>query len=93
MFKTNTYFENNVSSIAFKNEEGTATVGVMAKGEYTFDTTAVEFMTVISGEMAVQLPGDDNWKTFKAYETFRVDAHQSFNVKVAEDTSYKCIYK
>tara|TARA_R110000868_G_scaffold145181_2_gene365115 strand:+ start:10012 stop:10293 length:282 start_codon:yes stop_codon:yes gene_type:complete len=93
MFKTNTYFDNKVVSLAFNNEEGNATVGVMAAGEYTFATTSIEYMTVISGEMAVQLPGDDNWKTFKAYETFRVDAHQSFNVKVAEDTSYKCIYK
>ncbi|MFW2375165.1 MAG: pyrimidine/purine nucleoside phosphorylase, partial [Cellulophaga baltica] len=32
MFKTNTYFEDKVVSIAFKNTEGRATVGVMAPG-------------------------------------------------------------
>jgi uncharacterized protein YaiE (UPF0345 family) len=93
MFKTNSYFDNKVISIAFENQEGKATVGVMAPGEYTFGTTCVEFMTVVSGEMQVQLPGSEEWKTFKSFETFKVDANTSFNVKVTTDTSYKCIYK
>tara|TARA_R110002051_G_scaffold141340_1_gene214389 strand:- start:2995 stop:3276 length:282 start_codon:yes stop_codon:yes gene_type:complete len=93
MFKTNTYFEDKVMSIAFNNEEGRATVGVMAKGTYTFDTASVEYMTVVSGVMEVQLPGETEWKTFKAYETFIVDANVSFNVKVSADTCYKCIYR
>jgi len=93
MFKTNTYFDNKVFSIAFDSNEGNATVGVMAPGEYTFGTTTKEYMTVVSGEMQVQLPGTTEWKTFKPYETFEVAADTSFNVKVTVDTSYKCIYK
>lgn len=93
MFKTNTYFDNNVLSIAFKNKEGKATVGVMAAGEYTFGTTTVEYMTVISGEMQVQLPGETTWKTYLSFETFKVEANTSFNVKVNADTSYKCVYE
>ncbi len=93
MFKTNSYFDNKVLSIAFDSNEGNATVGVMAPGEYTFGTTSKEYMTVVSGEMEVQLPGSTDWKTYKPYEMFEVEANQSFNVKVSVDTSYKCIYK
>lgn len=93
MFKTNTYFEDKVMSIAFKNEEGRATVGVMGAGIYTFDTDTVEYMTVVSGVMEVQLPGETQWKIFKSFETFIVDANTSFNVKVTSDTCYKCLYK
>ncbi|MBO0593436.1 pyrimidine/purine nucleoside phosphorylase [Cellulophaga sp. E16_2] len=93
MFKTNTYFEDKVISIAFENEEGKATVGVMAPGTYTFGTTTVEFMTVISGSMEVQLKGASDWKTYNPYETFKVAADSSFDVKVVSDTSYKCVYK
>ncbi|MEB8328978.1 pyrimidine/purine nucleoside phosphorylase [Flavobacteriaceae bacterium KMM 6897] len=93
MFKTNTYFDDKVMSIAFKNEEGIATVGVMAPGTYSFATTSVEYMTVVSGIMEVQLPGATEWKTFKAYETFIVEGNTTFDVKVASNTCYKCIYK
>lgn len=93
MFKTNTYFDNKVVSIAFENEEGTATVGVMAPGEYTFNTTSVEYMTVVSGEMHVKQKEENDWKTYEVFETFKVEANTSFDVKVAKDTSYKCIYK
>ena len=93
MFKTNSYFDNQVLSVAFDSNEGKATVGVMAPGEYTFGTTSKEYMTVTSGEMEVQLPGSSEWKTYKPYEMFEIEANQSFNVKVSVDTSYKCIYK
>jgi len=93
MFKTNTYFDDKVMSMAYENEEGKATVGLMAAGEYTFGTTSIEYMTVISGEMQVQLPGTTEWKTYKAYETFVVEANTSFNVKMTSDTAYKCVYK
>jgi hypothetical protein len=91
MFKTNTYFDEQVVSITFKNNEGTATVGVMAQGEYTFGTSTIEIMTVISGEMQIQLKGKKEWKSYKAYESFEVAANGSFNVKVTTDTSYKCV--
>ncbi len=93
MFKTNAYFDDKVLSIAFENQEGKATVGVMAPGEYTFETTSVEYMTVVSGEMQVQLSGSNDWVVYKPFETFKVEANTSFNLKVTTDSSYKCIYK
>lgn len=93
MFNTNEYFEGKVKSIAFTEAEGNATIGVMAKGEYEFGTSTVEYMTVTSGIMKVMLPGDSEWKTYKEYETFKVEKDVKFKVKVDGDTSYRCLYK
>lgn len=93
MFKTNEYFDGKVKSIAFETIEGSATIGVMAEGEYEFGTSTIEHMTVTSGVMAVQLPGEEEWKEYKAFETFIVDKDKTFKVKVAGDTSYRCLYK
>jgi len=93
MFKTNEYFDGKVKSIAFNTPKGPATIGVMAAGEYEFGTSTVEHMTVTSGKMEVQLPGENTWNTYKPFETFIVDKDVSFKVKVTEDTSYRCLYK
>ena len=93
MFKTNEYFDGKVKSIAFKNAEGDITVGVMAPGEFEFGTTTVEYMTVTSGELVVQLPGETEWKSYKPFETFIVEKDKKFKVKVSEPTAYKCVYK
>ena len=93
MFKTNEYFDGQVKSIAFETVEGRATIGVMAKGEYVFGTSTIEYMTVTSGVMHVKLPGETQWKSFKEFETFIVPKDVKFNVRVDGDTSYRCYYK
>ena len=93
MFKTNEYFDGQVKSLAFNNDEGDVTVGVMAPGEYQFGTTTIEYMTVVSGELIVQLPDETDWKTYKPFETFIVQKDKKFKVKVNMETAYKCVYK
>ncbi len=93
MFEVNEYFDGKVKSIAFNSVDGKATAGVMAPGDYTFGTSSIELMTVTSGQMQVKLPGSNDWKNFNAGETFRVEAEQSFDVKMETDTAYLCIYK
>ena len=93
MFKVNEYYDGNVKSLAFENTEGTVTAGVMAPGEYEFGTSTVEYMTVISGELVVQLAGETEWKSYTPFETFIVEKDSSFKLKVKEQTAYKCIYK
>ena len=93
MFKTNEYFDGKVKSIAFENGDGPATVGVMAAGEYEFGTSTVEIMSVVSGKLTVQLPGETEWKECAAGDSFTVDKDQKFQVKVAEQTAYLCLYK
>lgn len=92
MFDVNEYFDGTVKSIAFQTATLPATVGVMAPGEYEFGTSQKETMTVVSGALTIRLPGEDDWKTFDAGESFIVDANQKFGVKVAVDTAYLCTY-
>ena len=93
MFETNDYYNGQVKSIAFNTQEGRATVGVMAPGEFLFSTTTVEFMTVTSGLMSVLLPGDSEWRDYREFETFRVEKNVQFKVRIAEETSYRCLYQ
>ena len=93
MFKTNEYFEGKVTSIAFQTAEGPATVGVMAPGEYEFGTSSLELMTVVSGELVVKLPGATDWQAFPAGTSFQVEANRKFQLKVAVDTAYLCLYR
>lgn len=93
MFKVNEYFDGAVKSIAFKTQTLPATVGVMAKGDYEFGTSQKEYMTVVSGELSVQLPGSESWQTYAQGETFTVEANQRFKVKASVETAYLCLYE
>ncbi|NPV83767.1 MAG: pyrimidine/purine nucleoside phosphorylase [Candidatus Aminicenantes bacterium] len=93
MFKVNEYFEGKVKSISFNTEGGPATIGVMAAGEYEFGTSTREIMTVITGKMVVKLPGSNDWKEFKAGDSFEVPPNQKFQLKIPADTSCLCLYR
>lgn len=93
MFKVNEYFDGKVKSIGFQTATLPATVGVMAPGEYEFGTSQKETMTVVSGELVVQLPGQTSWQTFGAGKSFVVAANAKFKLKVAGDTAYLCTYE
>jgi len=93
MFKTNEYFDGKVKSIAFQTAQGRATVGVMAPGDYEFGTDTEEVMQVVSGQLVVKLPDASAWATFSAGETFTVATGRKFQLKVAVDTAYLCLYR
>jgi uncharacterized protein YaiE (UPF0345 family) len=93
MFKTNQYFDGKVVSIGLESAEGRATVGVMAAGEYEFGTDTVEIMTVVSGQLTIQQPGETTWTTYNKCESFTVAKGVKFKVKCTEDTPYLCLYK
>lgn len=93
MFNTNEYFEGKVASIAFRQPEGPATVGVMAPGKYEFGTSNMEIMHVISGKLRVRLPGNDAWEDFHAGSNFTVAANSRFHLEVEQDTAYLCEYR
>jgi len=92
MFETNDYFDGKVKSIAFKTETLPATVGVMAVGDYVFNTGEKEKMTVVSGAMDIKFSGSDKSQMFKAGESFNVEANSAFDVTVKIETAYLCIY-
>lgn len=92
MLEVNEYFDGNVKSIAFKTEKLPATVGVMAPGVYVFNTADKEEVTVISGALTIKRPDDNEEKIFTAGESFNVTANCAFDVKVATETAYLCLY-
>ena len=92
MLTVNEYFQGNVKSIGLTVDHGRATVGVMAPGDYEFGTTSIEVMKIVAGGLTVKLPGTSAWKEFGAGSEFRVDANVKFQLKVAVDTAYLCLY-
>ncbi|MDT8451459.1 MAG: pyrimidine/purine nucleoside phosphorylase [Gammaproteobacteria bacterium] len=92
MLTVNEYFDGHIKSIAFTGETLPATVGVMAPGEYVFNTAEREKMTVISGVLTVKLPGEATFTIYKTGEIFIVDANSAFDVKVENETAYLCLY-
>lgn len=92
MFKTNEYFDGKVRSIAFTDKKSEATIGVMAPGDYEFGTSKIEVMTVLTGELTIQLPDCEEWKNYGPMESFTVQANKKFKVKVKENTTYLCRY-
>lgn len=92
MFKTNEYFDGKVKSIAFKTKTRPATVGVMAIGDYTFNTADKERMTVVSGSMAIKRTDDHEAITFSTGESFDIAENSSFEVSVHTETAYLCVY-
>jgi len=93
MISLNEYFDSNVKSLGYKTASGNSTLGVMNPGEYEFGTSKHETMCVIEGEMIVKLPDTTQWVTYKAGETYEIEANKKFQVKVSEPTSYLCQYK
>ncbi|MBL4691806.1 MAG: pyrimidine/purine nucleoside phosphorylase [Magnetovibrio sp.] len=92
MFDVNEYFDGAVKSIGFQGNTLPATVGVMAPGTYEFSTSQHETMTVVSGALAVRLPGQTDWTTHESGSSFEVPANASFTLKVKHDTAYLCTY-
>ena len=92
MLKVNEYFDGNIKSIAFKTESLPATVGVMVPGDYVFNTDNKETMTIVSGALTIKLAGDKEFTTYKAGESFNVEANSAFDVQVKTETAYLCLY-
>jgi purine/pyrimidine-nucleoside phosphorylase len=92
MLKVNEYFDGKVKSIAFQTKTLLATVGVMEIGEYEFDTSKHETITVVSGALTVKLPDASQWITYNEGDVFEVAAHKIFHLKVTVQTAYLCTY-
>ena len=93
MLKVNNYFDGQVASINLQTQNLPASVGVMDVGEYQFDTNQHEVMTVISGQLIVQLPDSNEWQNFVNGDSFEVAADKIFKLKVPIQTAYFCTYE
>lgn len=91
--KANVYFEGRVTSrtVIFRSGEK-KTLGIMMPGEYEFGTAEKEIMEILAGNLEVQLPGDDSWKTVTGGESFEVPSNSKFKLIVKELSDYCCSY-
>ncbi len=90
--EANIYFDGKVTSRAVHFPDGTTkTLGIMLPGEYEFGTEAKEIMEILSGDLQIQLVGED-WRQISAGESFEVPANSSFKLKIIEVTDYCCSY-
>ena len=92
--KANIYFDGNVTSRSFVEENGVKkTLGIMMPGTYTFGTNDAEHMEIIAGRVEVLIAcGDSNWETIETGGFFEVPANCSFDIKVLEITDYCCTF-
>lgn len=91
--KANIYFEGRVSSRTVLFANGTKkTLGLMLPGDYEFGTADKEIMEILSGELEVLLPGDNNWQSMKSGDTFAVKAGLKFKLKIQTPVDYCCSY-
>ena len=88
MLKHNTYFEGGVQSVGFERLGRKMTVGVIARGEYHFETDAPERMTVVSGELEAKVT--DQWLRYPAGTIFEVPGKSGFDVRAKEPSAYLC---
>jgi uncharacterized protein YaiE (UPF0345 family) len=88
--KSNSYFDGNVQSVGFERNGRRATVGVVAPGEYHFNTEAPERMTVVSGELWARLTPGADWRPFAAGTAFEIPGKSGFDVKATEAAAYHC---
>jgi len=90
VLKHNSYFDGLVQSVGFERNGRRATVGVVASGEFHFDTDAPERMTVTSGELAIRLRGSQTWQTYPAGTTFEIPGKSGFDVRASGSSAYLC---
>jgi uncharacterized protein YaiE (UPF0345 family) len=89
MLKHNSYFEGQVQSVGFERKGFKATVGVIAAGEFHFNTGAAERMTVVSGLLEADC--GDGWRSYAAGTYFEIAAHSAFKVRaIGGPAAYLC---
>ncbi|GAA6168265.1 pyrimidine/purine nucleoside phosphorylase [Sessilibacter corallicola] len=89
----NVYFDGKVTSRSLTLEDGSVqSLGIMLPGEYEFGTDAKEIMEILSGELEVLLPGEDEWRSIKGGESFEVPGSSKFQLKIHSVTDYCCSY-
>jgi uncharacterized protein YaiE (UPF0345 family) len=89
MFKHNSYFNGGVQSLGYERNGRKQTVGVIAPGEYHFNTDGPERMTVVNGELLARLTGGQ-WVSYPAGTAFEVPGKSGFDVKASQPSAYWC---
>ena len=90
--EANIYFDGRVTSRSVHFPDGTKkTLGIMLPGDYAFNTAAKELMEILSGDLEIQLAGEE-WRKVSSGQSFEVPANSSFKLKIKTVTDYCCSY-
>jgi uncharacterized protein YaiE (UPF0345 family) len=90
LLRHNSYFDGQVQSVGFERLGRRMTVGVIAPGEYHFNTESPERMTVTSGEVLVRLTAAADFRPYPAGTVFEVPAKSGFDVQATSPAAYLC---
>lgn len=92
--KANVYFDGKCVSHTVLFPDGTKkTVGVIFPSTLTFSTGAPEVMELNGGLCRVRLKGEQEWKVYRAGESFTVPGNSSFDIETAELLDYVCHFE
>lgn len=89
----NIYYDGQVTSRTVVLEDGQkVTLGIMLPGSYEFGTDGPEIMEILSGDLKVLLPGQQEWQEIQGSATFSVPGGSSFKLEIRKVTDYCCSY-
>jgi purine/pyrimidine-nucleoside phosphorylase len=92
--RANVYFDGKCVSHSIQLPDGTKkSVGVILASTLTFNTGAPEVMELVEGECKVRLAGQQEWKAFKAGQSFEVPGKSSFDIEVSAPLHYICHFE
>jgi uncharacterized protein YaiE (UPF0345 family) len=92
--KANVYFDGKCVSHTVLFPDGTKkTVGVIFPSKLTFSTGAPEVMELNAGACRVRLKGEQEWRTYRAGDSFSVPGNSGFDIETAELLDYVCHFK
>ncbi|PKL38479.1 MAG: hypothetical protein CVV44_11380 [Spirochaetae bacterium HGW-Spirochaetae-1] len=91
--KANIYFDGNVTSRSVEFSDGSKiTLGIMLKGEYTFNTGVPELMEIQSGSARYKLKDDKAWTSVTEGGSFSVPENSSFTIIADTVVDYCCYF-
>jgi uncharacterized protein YaiE (UPF0345 family) len=90
MLKHNSFFDGKIQSIGFERNGRRMTAGVVDRGEFHFDTSAAERMTVTSGELVIRIGAQGEWRRHPVGTAFEVPAKTGFDIRAEEPSAYLC---
>ncbi len=90
MLQHNSYFDGAVQSVGFQRNGRRQTVGVIAVGEFHFNTEAPERMTVGSGELLVKPNSATEWRAYPVGTSFEIAGQSGFHVRAEQPAAYLC---
>lgn len=81
--KANVYFDGKVVSHALLFADGSKkTLGLIYPGEFRFNTDLPEDMEMTAGACKVRLADQQEWKSYKEGDVFRIPGNSHFHISV-----------